>query len=94
MDDYQLEEILLDDLESDRVERKASNNPRQFIPGAYIQFLRIDGTELTDPIKDQKEIDGPLPEQLQLLDEILEANISTATDITKQAREFSTQTIR
>jgi ATP-dependent DNA helicase RecG len=26
--------------------------PRQFIPGAYIQFVRFDGTELTDPIKD------------------------------------------
>ena len=86
MDDYQLE-ILLNDLESDKVERKASN-PRQFIPGAYIQFLRIDGTEITDPIKDQKEIDGPLSEQLRLLDEVLEANISTATDITKQAREI------
>ena len=31
-------------------------DPRQLIPGAYIQFLRIEGTELTDPIKDQKEI--------------------------------------
>ncbi|HMX30161.1 MAG TPA: putative DNA binding domain-containing protein, partial [Blastocatellia bacterium] len=30
--------------------------PRQFLPGAYIQFLRIDGTELTDPIKSQKEV--------------------------------------
>jgi ATP-dependent DNA helicase RecG len=64
------------------------NDPRQFFPGAYIQFLRIDGTELTDPIKDQKEIDGPLPEQLRLLDEILEANISIATDISTQAKEI------
>ena len=36
-------------------------DPRQFLPGGYIQFLRIDGTDLTDPIKDQKEIDGPIP---------------------------------
>jgi ATP-dependent DNA helicase RecG len=64
------------------------NDPRQFMPGAYIQFLRIDGTELTDPIKDQKEIDGPLPEQLRFLDEILEANISIATDISTQAKEM------
>jgi ATP-dependent DNA helicase RecG len=64
------------------------NDPRQFIPGAYIQFLRIDGTELTDPIKDQKEIDGPLPEQLRFLDEILEANISIATDISTQTKEM------
>jgi ATP-dependent DNA helicase RecG len=63
-------------------------DPRQFIPGAYIQFLRLDGTELTDPIKDQKEIDGPLPDLLHLLDEILQTNISIATDIIGQAREI------
>jgi len=63
-------------------------DPREFVPGAYIQFLRIDGTELTDPIKDQKEIDGPLPDLLRRLDEILELNISIATDITSQPTEI------
>ena len=29
-------------------------DPRRYVPGAYVQFLRIDGTELTDPIRDQK----------------------------------------
>ena len=62
--------------------------PRQFLPGAYIQFLRIEGTELTDPIKDQKEIDGPLPDLLRLLDETLQVHISVATDITTQPTEI------
>lgn len=66
----------------------AGKDPRQFFPGAYVQFLRIDGTELTDPIKDQKEIDGPLPELLRQLDEILQLNISIATDITSQPTEI------
>lgn len=57
-------------------------DPRQFLPGAYIQFLRIEGTELTDPIKAQKEIDGPLPDLLRLLDEIFAAHISVASNIT------------
>ncbi len=61
--------------------------PRWFLPGAYIQFLRIDGTELTDPIKDQKEIDGPLPDMLRFLDVIFEAHISIATDFTSQSIE-------
>ncbi len=65
----------------------AARNPRQFFPGAYIQFLRIDGIELTDPIKDQKEIDGPLPELIRLLDEVFQVNISIATDITSQPTE-------
>ncbi len=61
---------------------------RQFIPGAYIQFLRIDGTELSDPVKDSKEIDGPLPDLLRLLDEILQANIATETEVLAQPVEL------
>ncbi|MEC4984542.1 MAG: ATP-binding protein [Oscillatoria sp. PMC 1068.18] len=64
------------------------NDPRQFVPGAYIQFLRIEGTELTDPIKDQKEIDGPLPDLLRILDEMLKAHISIASNITSQPVEI------
>jgi ATP-dependent DNA helicase RecG len=63
-------------------------DPRQWIPGDYIQFLRFAGSDLTDPIKDQKEIDGPLPELLRLLDEVLTAHIGVATEITGQAVEI------
>lgn len=66
----------------------AGKEPRRFLPGSYVQFLRIDGTELTDPIKDQKEIDGPLSELLRRLDETFEAHISVATDITSQPVEI------
>ncbi|MEQ9001676.1 MAG: ATP-binding protein [Coleofasciculus sp. B1-GNL1-01] len=64
------------------------SDPRQFIPGAYIQFLRIDGSELTDPIRDQKEIGGSLPDLLRILDATLQAHISIATDITAQPIEM------
>jgi ATP-dependent DNA helicase RecG len=63
-------------------------DPRQFVPGAYVQFLRLDGTELTDPIKDQKEIGGSLSDLLRILDETLQVNISVATDITAQPIEL------
>lgn len=66
----------------------SGRDPRQFIPGAYVQFLRIDGTELTDPIKDQKEIDGPISDMLRLLDETFQAHISVATDITSEPIEI------
>ncbi|MGK7873677.1 MAG: ATP-binding protein [Xenococcaceae cyanobacterium] len=64
------------------------NEPRQFVPSAYIQFLRIDGGELTDPIKVQKEIDGPLPDLLRILDETFQVHISVASDITAQPVEI------
>ena len=62
-------------------------DPREFLPGAYIQFLRIEGVELTDPIKDQKEIGGALPDLLRLLDEVFEANISVAVTLTEGPTE-------
>jgi len=61
---------------------------RQFIPGAYIQFVRYDGKEITDPIKDQKEISGPLLQVLRRLDETLSTQISVASDMTTQPVEI------
>ena len=62
-------------------------DPIQFIPGHYVQFLRIDGTELGDPIKDQKEINGTLIDILRVLDEVLQVNISVASNITSSSLE-------
>lgn len=62
--------------------------PRDFVPGDYVQFLRVDGTRLTDPIIDQKEIDGPLPELLIMLEEVFRAHISVKLDIRSGEREI------
>lgn len=56
--------------------------PRDFIPGAYIQFLRIAGAELADPIVDELVIDGPLSDVLRRIDDKLESHNRTAVDIT------------
>jgi ATP-dependent DNA helicase RecG len=61
--------------------------PSDFISGAYVQFLRIDGTTLADPIADQKEVHGPIGQLLQRVEDILEANIRVATDIRTSPRE-------
>lgn len=63
-------------------------DPRQFVPGFYIQFVRFDGVGLTDPIRDQKDIGGPLIDLLRYGDEVLQANISTASDVTAQPIEI------
>lgn len=62
--------------------------PRQFIPGFYIQFVRFDGTELTDPIRNQKDIGSSLADLLRYTDEVLQANISVASDIAAQPVEI------
>ena len=55
-------------------------DPQYWFPGAYIQFVRYEGTEVTDSIVDHKEIRGTLPDQLLELDRILKVNISKALD--------------
>ena len=55
-------------------------DPHYWFPGAYIQFVRYAGNEVTDSIVDQKEIRGTLPDQLHELDIVLKANIATAMD--------------
>lgn len=62
-------------------------SPADLIPGAYLQFLRVDGTGLADPILDQKDCHGPLAELLRQIDGILSANIHIATDITSAPTE-------
>jgi len=61
--------------------------PADYVPGAYVQFVRVDGTQLSDPIADQKECHGPLPDLLSQLDVILKANIHIATDIQSHSTE-------
>ena len=62
--------------------------PTDWIPGAYVQFLRIDGVELGDPVKDAREVKGPLPDLFAELEDILKANIQTAVDLTSGSTEM------
>jgi ATP-dependent DNA helicase RecG len=57
-------------------------DPRRYIPGAYIQFLRIDTPVLSDAIRSQKEIGGPLNQMLDRLDDVLEAHNNVSASIT------------
>jgi ATP-dependent DNA helicase RecG len=62
-------------------------SPCDHIAGAYIQFLRIAGRELSDPIQDQKRIAGPLTEMIQSLDATLKAHIGIKTDVVSKPTE-------
>jgi ATP-dependent DNA helicase RecG len=56
--------------------------PSDIIPGAYVQFSRLDGTTLTDPIKNEHTLHGPLLDILPRLDDLLEDSIISPVDIT------------
>lgn len=55
-------------------------DPRNWFPGAYIQFVRYDGGKVTAPIVDQAGISGPLSSQLRETDTLLRRYISVALD--------------
>jgi ATP-dependent DNA helicase RecG len=57
-------------------------SPRSWVPSAYVQFLRIRGTEWGDPVVDEAEIDGNLDTMLRRLDDKLKATLATAVDFT------------
>ena len=65
-------------------------NPQDFLPGAYVQFLRIDGNELTDDIIDSLAIRGAIPDQIRRLDDKLIAHNRIAVDITSGPTEKRT----
>ncbi len=63
-------------------------SPQDFLPGAYIQFLRIEGTGLADPIRDEARCTGDVKKQLDRLILKLDAHNRTSVEITSGPREI------
>ncbi|MDR0272770.1 MAG: putative DNA binding domain-containing protein [Clostridiales bacterium] len=60
-------------------------SPQDFIPGSGIQFLRINGTMLTDPVVDEELIGGALTEMLRRADEKFRAHNRMMYDVTSNS---------
>ncbi|WP_419919455.1 RNA-binding domain-containing protein [Candidatus Poriferisocius sp.] len=56
-------------------------NPQDFLPGAYIQFIRFAGTEPHDDIIDNADIRGTVADMLRGLEEKLKAHNRIAIDL-------------
>ena len=66
-------------------------NPQDFLPGAYVQFLRLDGTELDSNIIDSEDVRGSIPDIIRRLDDKLNSHNRRAVDLLSAAveqREF------
>lgn len=57
-------------------------DPQVWFPGAYTQFIRFDGIELSDPIIDDKRLDGNLYRQASILEDVLKLHVATASHVT------------
>ncbi len=66
-------------------------NPLAWMPGAYVQFLRVRGTTLSDSIGSEKELSGDLGSVLRRLDDLLDAYVDTTpVPVTALREELST----
>lgn len=61
--------------------------PTDQLPGAYVQFLRIDGLDLSDPVRSSHRLVGPLPQVMREIDEIVRVNIDTVVQFVGEDRE-------
>jgi ATP-dependent DNA helicase RecG len=60
-------------------------SPQDLLDGAYIQFLRIDGLELADPVVDEEAIGGSLSDMLRRTEEKLRSHNRSALDAVSAA---------
>jgi len=68
-----------------------SHRTRDFLPGAYIQFLRVNGTSLADAIIDEQVIDGTVDDALRRMDDKLLSHNRSTVDFTSGPVEVRRQ---
>ncbi len=67
-------------------------SPAEWLPGAYTQFLRLAGNDLTAPAADEEAIHGTVADQIRRLEEKLETHNLRAVrfaDLDREARSES-----
>ncbi len=52
-------------------------DPLNWLPGAYVQFVRYDGTKLTDPVQNERSFGGDLLTVLRELDSFVPAQLQS-----------------
>ena len=68
-------------------------SPPDHVPGAYLQFLRFDGNDLSGPVKSTHRLVGPMPQIMREVDEILRANVETVVRFAGEEREVVRPTV-
>jgi ATP-dependent DNA helicase RecG len=58
-------------------------SPQDFIPGAFVQFLRIMGSKIFDPVSDEEEIKGSFINVIRRTEDKFKAYNHTAVDISQ-----------
>lgn len=65
----------------------AGRQPLDWLPGAFVQFLRLAGTTLDAPVVSEHRLVSLLPDLLRELEEILRAHVDTRVDFEGSSTE-------
>lgn len=68
-------------------------DPLMHVLGAYTQFIRFDGTQLSDPIRSEHRVSGTIPDAMLEIEEILRANIDTVIEFEGRTIEQRTPSV-
>jgi ATP-dependent DNA helicase RecG len=68
-----------------------TTQPRDFLPCAYVQFLKVAGTSLADEPVDAAEFEGRLADVIRRVEEKLDSHNRTAVDFRTGSTEKRTQ---
>jgi ATP-dependent DNA helicase RecG len=64
---------------------------RRWLPGAYVQFLRVQGTDLAAPVLNDREVYGDLLTALRELDALVDAQLTQAPAPETTLREHAVE---
>lgn len=62
-------------------------DPLAFLPGAYVQFLRVEGKTLADPVLSAHRLTNTITDVIRELEETLRAHVDTAVSFVGTNRE-------
>ena len=68
-------------------------SPRDYIPGAYVQFLKIRGAELSDPIDDEFVVDGAVDDIIRGIEEKLRSHNRISVQVASPEIEQRTELV-
>ena len=69
-----------------------AEKPMDFIPGAYVEFIRFAGTDRADPIIDNARFDGPMQDNIRDLESTMRGQIRTSVEIGSETAEVRRST--
>ena len=64
-----------------------AHNPQIWVPGAYVQSLRFNGTALADPVRNRNEYTGKLAYVQRRVDDLIDTTKEVSVDIVSASQE-------